>query len=255
MRLAIDGNYFGLGPQLTPDQLIQLAGDCGADGLSWPLHEAFDSADIPAVAAKLADAGLAAVAVALTDHSSATPGQAAVFGDNLARGLEAAHTLGTRVLDAWPRRPAEVTKPEAQATLRASLESAVPLLAQADCVLSLEFEPDTTLERYPEALEFLAPYAPHVQITADTYHIVRIGDDLAQAALTLGKQLAVIHISGSHRGESGSEGDICDYASMLRAAINAGYAGDLVLQYQAKGDALESLKRAVGFVRELLSRL
>ena len=253
MRVAIDGTYFGVLPGLNTEQLIRRAVDSGAEGLNWPFHEAFGSADPAEVARQLSDAGQSAVTLGLTSHTSAAPGLEQEFRDHLVRALEAAQALDTRLLDAWPRRPQDVSKSLAQDTLRANLEFAVPLLQQANCTLSLEFEPDTTLERYPEALDFLVPFAPHVKITADTYHVVRIDDSLPSAAAALGQHLAVIHFSASHRGEPGSAGDTCDYAGFLDAALSAGYAGDLVLQYKPEGEALDSLKRAVAFTRAIIA--
>jgi len=254
MRVAIDGTYFGVLPGLDTERLIRLAVDSGADGLNWPLHEAFGSANAPRVARQLADAGQSAVTLGLTSHTSAVPGLEHEFRDHLVRALDAAQALGTRILDAWPRRPQEVAKNVAQDTLRANLEFALPLLQQANCTLSIEFEPDATLERYAETLDFLVHYAPHVKITADTYHIVRIGDHLPDAACLLGRDhLGVVHLSASHRGEPGSAGDTCDYAGFLCAAVNAGYAGDAVLQYQPKGEALASLKRAIVLTRGLIA--
>lgn len=255
MRIAIDGVYFGLLQGLTTDELIKLSVDCGSEGLNWPFQEKFDWNDPAAVAAKLQDAGQTVVSLGLTSHTGAAPEMQGEFRDHVTRSIEVAHVLGTRILDCWPRRPEGVEKDVAQATLRGNLEALTPALADGNCTLCIEFEPNTTIENYAEAVEFLAPYAPHVMITADSYHIIRIGNDLAAAAAACAPQLGIIHFSASTRGECGSEGDLCDYDAFLGAALAGGYKGDLLLQYQPEGDALASLRRAMAFTRGVVSRV
>jgi len=239
-------------PALTSEPLIALAVGCGSQGLNWPFHPSFDDNDPAKVRRMLDDAGLGAVSIGLNNHSSAIPESEAEWREHVSRAAEAANVLGTRVLDCWPRRLPEVSKEDAQATLRANIEAVMPVLQGHDVTLSLEFEPDHTVERYPEAIAFVAPYLPHVSLTADSYHVFRIGDDLAAAGTAVGPSLAILHVSGSHRGEPGSEGDLCDHAAFIAAARAAGYDGDLLLQYGPKGDALESLTRAVRYVQSVI---
>ncbi|MCE5239235.1 sugar phosphate isomerase/epimerase [bacterium] len=252
MRIAVDGTYFGVLPSLTSEPLIALAVGCGSQGLNWPFHPNFDMDDPTKVRRLLDAAGLGVVSIGLNNHSSAIPGSEAAWRDHVAQASEAANILGTRVLDCWPRRMPEVAKADAQATLRANVEAVLPVLQSHGVVLSLEFEPDHTVERYPEAIEFVQPYLPSVALTADSYHVFRIGDDLAAAGKALGPSLAILHASGSHRGEVGSEGDLCDHAAFINAAKSAGYAGDVLLQYQTKENALESLTRAVKFISAIV---
>lgn len=254
MRIAVDGTYFGVLPSLTSEPLIKLAVGCGAEGLNWPFHPNFDQDDPARVRGMLDDAGLSAVSIGLNSHTSAIPGSEQEFRDHVARAAAAAHILGTRVLDCWPRRLPEVTKEAAQDTLRSNIEAILPVLRSEGVTLSLEFEPDHTLERYPEAIAFVASYFPEVSLTADSYHVFRVGDDLAAAGAAVGPYLAILHVSGSHRGEPGSAGDTCDHAAFIAAAQRAGYRGDVLLQYQAEGDMRESLRRAVSHVRAILKK-
>ena len=120
--------------------------------------------------------------------------------------------------------------------------------------ISFEFEPDVTVERYGESLEFLKELPACAKLTADTYHIQRAGDELAASATALADRTGVLHISGSHRGEPGSEGDLCDHEAFVGAAREAGYTGDLVIQYQPPDDPLEGLKRSVELCREIVER-
>ncbi len=240
MRVAVDGVYFGTNVGRLPDDVIKLAVDAKADGLNWPLHPDYHS-DPSHFAAKIADADLAVVSLGLMPHISAVPGSERDFRDLVRRALDAAHVFHAPLLDLWTWHPADVDKAAAQAVLASNIEAALPLVAEAGCILSFEFEPDTTIERYDEALTFLAPFGPLVRITADTYHIFRVGDDLVAAGAALGSRIGIVHLSGSHRGEPCSEGDHCEYASFLRAVVNAGYAGDVVLQYKPPESAEETV--------------
>ena len=255
MRIAVDGIYFGVSPQRGPDDLIALAVAVGAEGLNWPYHANYWPDDAARVAAALADAGLCAVSVGLTEQISAVPGQEAAFREVFARCAEFARIVGAPVVDCWPYKPAEVTKAQAQATLVANLDAVVPVAEEAGVLVGFEFEPDTTLERFAEAKAFLEPWFSAAKLTADTYHIIRIGDDLVEAGRALGDRIAIIHFSASHRGEPGSEGDRCDYAGFLGAAVAAGFVGDIALQYAQPPDAEESLRRAVQLAREVAGRV
>jgi sugar phosphate isomerase/epimerase len=265
MRVAVDGVYFGTNVGRLPDDVIKLAVDAKADGLNWPLHPDYHS-NPSRFAQKIADAGLAVVSLGLMPHIAAVPGSENEFRELVKRALDAARTFGAPLLDLWPWYPAGVEKTAAQTTLAANIRAVAPLVADAGCVLSFEFEPDTALERYDEALRFMSAFGPSVRITADTYHIFRVGDDLLEAATALGPRIGIVHFSGSHRGEPCSEGsggpegspDHCEYEPFLRAAVKAGYAGDVVLQYKPPESAEEtaaSLKRAVAFARATIASL
>jgi len=253
MLVAVDGIYFGVGAGRGPEDLIALAREVGADGLNWPFHAQYREDDPTGVAASLKDAGLGVVSLGLTYQLSATPGAEAQFREIFARAVAAAQTLGTRVVDCWPCHPKDVSKADAQAVLASNLDAVVPVAQAAGCVVSFEFEPDTTVERFAEAKDFLAPWAPTACLTADTYHIIRIGDDLAEAGAALGSRMGVVHFSASHRGEPGSEGDKCDYLAFLRAAREAGYEGDIALQYAPPADTPASLTRAVALTRRVIA--
>ncbi len=255
MRIAVDGIYFGTGPRRAPADLIALAQQVGADGVNWPFHPDFGADDPAAMAAQLRAAGLAVVSLGLTKQLSAVPGAQAEFREAFAQCAQAAPVFGTRVIDCWPCRAPDVTKDLAQATLAENLAAVAPLAQRHQCSVSLEFEPDATIERYGEASRFLTENAPHARLTADTYHIIRIGDDLAAAGAALGTQMGIVHFSGSHRGEPGSEDDRCDYLAFLRAAVRAGYSGDIVLQYAPPADAAASLTRAVALTRRVIADL
>ena len=253
MRVAIDGAYFGVSKKLSPAELIALAADVAADGVNWPFHEHYGP-DRPAeMAAAVRDAGLAAVSVVLTKHIFAVPGSEAELRAAFAGCVEAANAFGASVIDCWPYRPKDVSKAQAQEVLVANLEAVVPIAEKAGCCISLEFEPGATLERFAEAKAFTEPFGAVVRLTADTYHIIRIGDDLAEAAASLGTRMGILHFSGSHRGEPGTADDRCDYGAFLTAALAAGYQGDLMLQYAPSEATRESLARAVAFARGVVA--
>jgi sugar phosphate isomerase/epimerase len=253
MRVAVDGVYFGLIAPRGADDLIALAQEVGADGLNWPYNPDYGSDDAAAMARKIGDAGLGVVSLALTQQISAVPGSEEQFRAAFAACAQDAKTFGTTVVDCWPYKPKEVSKEAAQAVLTGNLDAVVPVAKQNGVVISFEFEPDTTVERFAEAQAFLAAWAPTARLTADTYHIIRIGDDLAEAGATIGADIGVIHFSASHRGEPGSEGDKCDYVAFLKGALGSGFRGDIVLQYAPPEDTAGSLKRAIALTRDVIA--
>ena len=252
MRIAVDGIYFGLIAPRGADDLIALTQEVGADGLNWPYHPDYGSDEAAATAQRLAEAGLAVVSLAFPQHVSGLPGAEEQFRSAFATCAADAHLFGTTVIDCWPAKPAEVSKEGAQATLAGNLDAVVPVARDNGVVISFEFEPEATIERFAEAQAFLAPWRPTTRLTADTYHIIRIGDDLAEAGARIGADIGVIHFSASHRGEPGSEGDKCDYVAFLKGALAAGFQGDIVLQYAPPEDVVGSLKRAVKLTREVV---
>jgi len=256
MKVAVDGVYFG-GGRLA-EEFVRLARDSGADAVNWPLRPEWVGLDDPAswdrCAELLGDAGLAVVSLAATGQNSAIAGEQPAFRHEIAQGVQAAHVLGSRLIDCWPRMAEGAAKAASQVVLAENIEAVAGVLDRAGAIISFEFEPDTTIERYAEALDFLRPLPAVACLTADTYHIKRAGDDLVAAAQAMAGRLGVLHISGSHRGEPGSEGDTCDHEAFVRAARRAGYGGDLVLQYAPPADALGSLQRAVELCRGIVER-
>jgi sugar phosphate isomerase/epimerase len=254
MRVAVDGVYFGTNVGRPPYEVIRLAALAGAEGVNWPLHPEYH-ADPSALIRDMAEAELAVVSLGLMPHLAAVPGSEREFRELVKRGLEAAETFDAPVLDVWGWRHPQTPKSDAQLVLASNLEAVEPLVAAAGRVLSIEFEPDTTLERYDEALGFVSEYGPAIRVTADTYHIHRVGDDLEAAGAALGGRIGIVHFSGSHRGEPCSEGDQCDYDAFLRAAVAAGFGGDVVLQYKppvSDEETEASLKRSVEYVRSVV---
>ncbi|MBM3499537.1 MAG: sugar phosphate isomerase/epimerase [Armatimonadetes bacterium] len=256
MKVAIDGVYFGGGR--TAEEFVALAAESGGQAVNWPLKAGYadpgDPASWDACAAMLGSAGLAVSSLAAFSQNSALAGQEEAFRAEIAQGVEAAKALGCKVIDCWPRMEAGASKPDSQRVLASNIEAVAGLLEASGMVISFEFEPDTTIERYAESLEFLVPLPAVARLTADTYHINRAGDDLVTAAGAMAGRFGILHISGSHRGEPGSEGDTCDHEGFVGAARAAGYAGDLVLQYAPPPDVGESLKRAVALCRGIVQR-
>jgi sugar phosphate isomerase/epimerase len=256
MRIAVDGVYFGGGR--TAEEFVALAAESGGNAVNWPLKAGYADPSDPAswevCAAMLGSAGLSAVSLAAFSQNSALPGEEAAFRTEIAQGVKAAKVLNCGLIDCWPRMEQGATKPDSQKVLASNIQAVAGLLEANDMVVSFEFEPDTTIERYAESLAFLAPLPAVARLTADTYHINRAGDDLVASAAAMAGRFGILHISGSHRGEPGSEGDTCDHEGFVRAAREAGYAGDLVLQYAPPPDTAESLKRAVDLCRSIVGR-
>jgi sugar phosphate isomerase/epimerase len=258
MKPAVDGIYFGWGKGLSAEDLVRLVVESGAEAVNWPLAEGYaDAADPDSwqrCASLLRDEGLTVSSIGATSQNSAIAGEEGAFRAEIEQAVKAAEILGTRVIDCWPRMAEGATKADSQAVLAHNIRAVAEMVGDAGLVISFEPEPDVTIERYEETLEFLEPLPTVARITADTYHIQRAGDDLVAAAKAMGPRLGILHISGSHRGEPGSEGDECDHEGFVRAAREVGYDGDLVLQYSPPADTLDSLKRAVELCKEIVAR-
>ena len=256
MRIAIDGVYFGGGR--TAEEFVELAAATGADGVNWPLKQGWADPNTPSswdtCSEMLGSNGLGVVSLAADSQNSCLIGEEEAFRAEVAQGIEAATVLSCDIIDCWPRMSEGATKSESQAVLASNLRAVAGALEEAGKVISFEFEPDVTIERYAESLEFLADLPACARLTADTYHIQRAGDSLVEAATALAGRFGPLHISGSHRGEPGSEGDECDHEAFVRAAREAGYMGDLVIQYAPPEDTLDSLKRAVALCRGIVER-
>jgi len=258
MRVAVDGIYFGRLTGMAGGEFAALAAAAGADGVNWPFAEGYAEPGNPtsweASAAALRKRGLAVVSMAAATQNSAVAGEEEGFRAEIAAIAQAAPLLGSRLIDCWPRMAEGATKPDSQRVLASNIEAVAPVLERAGLVIAFEFEPGTAVERYAEALEAFGPLPSLARLTADTYHINRAGDGLVAAAKAMGNRLGIIHISGSHRGEPGSAGDTCDHEGFVRAAREAGYTGDLVLQYAPPEDLADSLKRAVELCRGIVER-
>ncbi|MGQ9732353.1 MAG: sugar phosphate isomerase/epimerase family protein [Candidatus Zipacnadales bacterium] len=256
MRVAVDGVYFGGGRSV--EEFVELAASSGAEAVNFVLKPGWadpaDPASWTRCARLLKDAGLEVVSLAANSQNSALAGEEEAFRAEITTGTQAGKLLGCSVIDCWPRMAEGATKAASQGVLAANIQALASVLEETEMLVSFEFEPDVTIERYEEAVAFLQPLPAIARLTADTYHIHRAGDDLVAAAHAIGGRLGILHISGSHRGEPGSAGDLCDHAAFIGAAREVGYQGDLVIQYAPPQDTLESLKRAVAFCRQIVEQ-
>jgi len=238
-------------------ELLALAAASGCDAVNLALTPGFcdptQEAEVEATRARVMALGLAVPSLTVPRHVACVPGAEAEFRACFALCASLAPRFDAHVLAVWPHRPEGVSPEVAKAKLAENMQAVLPLAEAAGCVIALEFEPGVTIERYAEAAVFVDGIDPRVQLTADTYHIHRAGDDLYEATRTLGPRLADLHLSGSHRGEPGSPGDECDYVGFLRGAREAGYDGALILQYRIPPDPAESLQRAVAVTRRALA--
>lgn len=252
MQIGLDLVYWqSVAPRA---ELLALAAASGCDAVNLALTPGFcdpnQEAEVEATRERVTALGLAVPSLTVPRHVACLPGAEAEFREIFAACAALAPRFGAHVLAVWPYRPEGVPPEAAKEKLAENLRAVLPLAEAAGCVIALEFEPGVTIERYAEAAAFVDGLGPRVQLTADTYHIHRAGDDLYEAARRLGPRLADLHLSGSHRGEPGSPGDACDYVGFLRGAREAGYGGALILQYRVPPDPAESLKRAVAATRQ-----
>jgi D-psicose/D-tagatose/L-ribulose 3-epimerase len=154
--------------------------------------------------------------------------------------LKVARRLGAKYLGIWPNlagvhpKTPVVTKSDAQKTLAANLRELVPQATAAGLTVTLEFEKQHTLDNYREGIAFLNEYAPDVKLTLDTYHLNNDKAEPYAAVKALKGYLGDVHLSGSHRGEPGTDNDTIDYAALFRGLKEIQFSGPILLQYHLK---------------------
>lgn len=252
MIVAFDP-YSGTIGRFSRDEIISMVAEAGYEGINLPISPGFmdaeDPGDVEEVKKRLGDAGLAVPSVGIGKHTLTTPGLEQETQDWYRVGLAVAVTMDCGILAAWPNQPADVSKQEALTTMSRNLEVILPLAEEAGCAITLEFEKGCPLDNYREAVEYIQTTDKRIAATADTYHMFNDNANMYEGVVSLGDMLVDAHISGSHRGEPGSEEDQVDYEGFMRGIKQIGYDGALVLQYQL--DDPGSMGRACEFTKGL----
>jgi len=245
--------YVGTWGKYTREQIVKMVADAGYEGVNVPLRPDFvdpsKKSELDATAELLARHRLAVPSIGIGKHTITTPGKQREIQDWFVLALEAAKRLGAHIIAFWPSLPKGVTLEDARAALTENLRAMLPAAEKAGCALALEFEKGCTLDNYRDGIAYVNATDKRIQLTADTYHVFNDKADQYTAAVALRGYLADVHLSGSHRGEPGSEGDQVDYRGFLRGLREIGYTGPLTLQYHLKDPA--SMKRACEFTKRL----
>ena len=249
--------YSGTMGRFSRAEIIEMVADAGYEGLNLPVREPFmqpeDEADVDETVRALQDHGLAVNTISFGRNECTTPGKQAEMREWLRVVLKVAEKLDAPVISIWPNLPEGVPLGAARSTLAENMKAMAPVAEAAGRVIGLEFEKECTLDNYREGIEFVRDVDSRVKLTADTYHLNNDRADMYAAALAMKDMISDVHISGSHRGEPGSQGDTIDYAAFMRGLKEIGYAGDLVLQY--KLEDVESMSRACAFTKNLREQM
>ena len=249
--------YSGTMGRFSRVEILKMVADAGYEGLNLPVREPFmrgdDEADVAQTAQELADHGLQVNTITFGKNECTTPGKHDEMLHWMRVVLRVAGELGASVVGIWPNLPQGVTREVAHETLRLNLVDMLPMADDAGCAIGLEFEKECTLDNYREGIQFIHEVDARIKLTADTYHINNDRADMYEAALAMKDMISDVHISGSHRGAPGSEGDTIDYDAFMKGLAETGYQGDLVLQYKLEDPA--SMARACGFTEGLRDTL
>jgi sugar phosphate isomerase/epimerase len=248
--------YSGTQGKFPVTTIIEMVGKGGFEALNIYINNGFVSGD---------DAQLLEVEKALAAHKVATPtvhfgiftlttpGKEAEVRAHIPTVLKVARRLGAKYLGIWPNLPEKIAKPDALKSLAANLKEIVPQATAAGLTVTLEFEKNHALDNYRDGLAFLAEYAPDVKLTLDTYHLNNDKAEPYASVKAMKGKLGDVHLSGSHRGEPGTNGDTIDYAALFRGLKEIQFAGPLLLQYHLKDVA--SIATSCAFARKLRETL
>jgi D-psicose/D-tagatose/L-ribulose 3-epimerase len=162
--------------------------------------------------------------------------------------LNIARRFKAGIIGIWPNMPQDASVEAARETLSANLLEMLPQTEEAGIVIALEFEKGCPLDNYREGIEFINSTDTRIRLTCDTYHLFNDKADPYQSVVTMGKLLGDVHISGSHRGEPGT--DEFDFKAFMKGLREINYDGPLTLQYHLKD--VESVARSCEFTKRLL---
>ena len=250
--------YAGTQGVFPVTQIIEMTGKAGFEALNLYINPGFvsgDDAQLMEVEAALAKHKVAAPTIHFGIFTLTTPGKESEVAAHLQTVLKVARRLGSRYLGIWPNLPGVhpktpvVAKAAAQQTLAANLREILPQAADAKLTVTLEFEKQHALDNYREGIAFLNECAPQAKLTCDTYHLNNDKAEPHAAILAMAAHLGDVHLSGSHRGEPGTEGDTIDYAALFRGLQATGFSGPLLLQYHLKD--VKSIETSCAFAKHL----
>lgn len=249
--------YSGTLGRFSRAEIVELVAEAGYEGLNLPVRQPFmdaeNEADVDETVAMLSEHGLQVNTLTFGLNECTTPWKQQAVRDWLGVVLNVASKLDANVVSIWPNLPEGETAEVAEATLRENMLAMVPVADAAGCMIGLEFEKWSTVDNYRDGLAFIGGVDPRLKLTADTYHLNNDGADMHAAVLAMKDRISDVHISGSHRGEPGSEGDTIDYDAFMQGLKEVGYAGDLVLQYHLEDP--ESMRRACEFTKGLRAQM
>lgn len=247
--------YVGTINRFSSSEIIEMVAKAGYEGINLPVHEPFvhgkDETPLLEVEKLLAKYHLAVPSVGFGNHIVTTPSLRDEALEHFEIVLNIAKRMNAEIIAIWPNQPQGVFVEDALETLSANLREMLPKASEANIALALEFEKGCPIDNYREGIQFIKSTDNRIRLTCDTYHLNNDRADPYRSVLTMGELLGDVHVSGSHRGEPGSEGDEFDYESFIKALDEIGYKGPLTAQYHLKDT--DSIARACAFVKKLIS--
>ena len=245
--------YVGTIGKFPREEIIKMIGEAGYEGINLPIQEPFidgaDQSQIDETAELLAKYGLKVPSVGFGNHIVTTPSLREEAIQHFKIVLNVAKQMNSKIIAIWANQPKDVYVEDALDTLTANLLEMLPETSKAGMTLALEFEKQSPLDNYIQAITFINETDKQIRLTCDTYHLNNHKADPYRSVITMGGLLGDVHISGSHRHEPNSEGDEFDYRAFMKGIAQIGYDGPLTLQYHL--DDVESIVRGCGFVKKL----
>lgn len=245
--------YVGTIGRFSRAEIIKMVGEAGYEGINLPVQKPFiegeDQSQIDETKEMLAKYNLKVPSAGFGNHILTTPSLRKEALQHFKIVLNVAKQMNSKIISIWPNQPKGVYVEDALDTLTANLLEMLPETSKAGIILALEFERQSTLDNYIQAIAFINETDSRIRLTCDTYHLNNFKADPYRSVVVMGELLGDVHISGSHRHEPNSEGDEFDYRAFMRGIVKIGYDGPLTLQYHL--DDVESIARGCVFAKKL----
>ena len=243
--------YVGTLGRFTRAEIFELVASAGYEGINVPVNEAFLgelSSEAIDDTLRLAEKyHLAVPTVGFGHHILTAPGRKDEALRHFEVVLEVAKRLNAEIVGIWPNPPKGASTQEALDTLTANLAKMLPTLREHGMKLTIEFEKGCPIDNYRDGLRFIEDTGLEVYLTCDTYHLFNDQADPHEAVLAMGSALGDVHVSGSHRGEPGT--DAFDFDAFAEGLREIHFRGPLVVQYHLK--ETESIARSCAFTKQL----
>ena len=247
--------YAGTLGRFARPEIFELVAKAGYDGINVPVNRAFLgelSSDEIDDAKRLAEKyNLVVPTVGFGNHIVTDPQRREDALKHFEIVLDVAKRLNAEVIGIWPNPPKNVSRPEALDTLADNLSKMLPALDAHGMKIALEFEKGCPLDNYREGIAFIRETDARLTLTCDTYHLFNDKADPYKAALEMGDVIGDVHISGSHRGEPGT--DVFDFRAFASGLKEIGFNGPLVIQYRMED--VSSVARSCEFTKRLREQI
>lgn len=249
--------YVGTINRFSRTEIIKMVAEAGYEGINLPVQKPFidgtDEDQIDKTEKLLAKYNLDVPSVGFGNHIVTTPSLREETLQHFKIVLNIAKRMNSKIIAIWPNQPQGVYVEDALDTLTVNLRKMLPEASEANIALALEFEKGCPLDNYLQASSFIKETDNRIRLTCDTYHLNNYKADPYRSVLTMGELLGDVHVSGSHRGEPGSEGDEFDFESFMKGLVEIGYEGPLTVQYHLED--VDSMTRACAFFKDLRDKI